>query len=239
MKYGVGLHNCSRSRSGCAKRNRYDDRERGTVRSGSAPSAARTGRTGKRPVFCIMIDGSGNSRQNKRLDILNRTNDGFEIASQDLKLRGPGDFFGIRQSGDFSFRLADVFQDSDLLKTAAYEAGMIMQEEDALDQEPYKKLKKRLLAYQKEFGEKMNLGVHFFVLENGVSVQKKALKKSKIPDFTCVSLLRNTHTMTAAAKKKHVFSRNYRKITVQLHRRKQKCQEHLQTKLLYRKREPL
>ena len=116
----------------------------------------RVGR-GKDQSYCIMIDGSGNSRQNKRLDILNRTNDGFEIASQDLKLRGPGDFFGIRQSGDFSFRLADVFQDSDLLKTAAYEAGMIMQEEDALDQEPYKKLKKRLLAYQKEFGEKMNL----------------------------------------------------------------------------------
>ena len=116
----------------------------------------RVGR-GKDQSYCIMIDGSGNSRQNKRLDILNRTNDGFEIASQDLKLRGPGDFFGIRQSGDFSFRLADVFQDSDLLKTAAYEAGMIMQEKDALDQEPYKKLKKRLLAYQKEFGEKMNL----------------------------------------------------------------------------------
>ena len=54
----------------------------------------RVGR-GKDQSYCIMIDGSGNSRQNKRLDILNRTNDGFEIASQDLKLRGPGDFFGI------------------------------------------------------------------------------------------------------------------------------------------------
>ena len=116
----------------------------------------RVGR-GKAQSYCIMIDGSGNSRQNKRLDILNRTNDGFEIASQDLKLRGPGDFFGIRQSGDFSFRLADVFQDADLLKTAAYEAGTIMGEAGALEGEPYQKLKKRLLAYQKEFGEKMNL----------------------------------------------------------------------------------
>ena len=117
----------------------------------------RVGR-GSEQSYCIMIDGSGNKTQNKRLDILNKTNDGFEIASQDLKLRGPGDFFGIRQSGEFSFKLADVFQDSDLLKTAAYEAGLIINEKEALyTQEQYKKLLKRLEIYQKDFNEHINL----------------------------------------------------------------------------------
>lgn len=118
---------------------------RGRVGRGSAQS------------YCIMIDGSSNKRQNKRLSILNRTNDGFEIASQDLKLRGPGDFFGIRQSGEFTFRLADVFQDSDLLKAAAYEAGLIMQQENALDRPECYRLKQRLLAYREDFGRKVNL----------------------------------------------------------------------------------
>ena len=51
--------------------------------------------------------------------ILNKSNDGFYIASEALKLRGPGDFFGIRQSGDLAFALADVYQDSDVL-TVSY-----------------------------------------------------------------------------------------------------------------------
>ena len=46
----------------------------------------------------------------------NPHSDGFYIAGEDLKLRGPGDFFGIRQSGDYQFRLADVFQDADVLR---------------------------------------------------------------------------------------------------------------------------
>ena len=55
----------------------------------------------------------------KRLEILNKSNDGFKIAEEDLKLRGPGDFFGIRQSGEMDFVLADIIQDADILKMAA------------------------------------------------------------------------------------------------------------------------
>lgn len=116
----------------------------------------RVGR-GSEQSYCIMIDGSGNEKENRRLAILNKTNDGFEIANQDLKLRGPGDFFGIRQSGEFAFRIADVFQDSELLKTAAYEAGLIIKDPDVLDDPSYKKLKKRLYLYQKDFSDHMNL----------------------------------------------------------------------------------
>lgn len=116
----------------------------------------RVGR-GAEQSYCILVDGSGSRKPNKRLDILNKTNDGFEIANQDLKLRGPGDFFGIRQSGEFSFRLADIFQDSDLLKQAAYEAGVLMKEKDLLAGSTYVNLKKRLEVYQQDFGKLLNL----------------------------------------------------------------------------------
>ena len=57
-----------------------------------------------------MIKASSAKTAKKRLEILNKSNDGFFIASEDLKLRGPGDFFGIRQSGDLVFALADIYQ---------------------------------------------------------------------------------------------------------------------------------
>ena len=52
-------------------------------------------------------------------DILNKSNDGFYIAGEDLKLRGPGDLFGIRQSGDMEFRIGDIYNDSAILKSAS------------------------------------------------------------------------------------------------------------------------
>ena len=54
-----------------------------------------------------------------RLEIMNKSNDGFYIASEDLKSRGPGDLFGIRQSGDIDFGLGDIFTDSSELKNAS------------------------------------------------------------------------------------------------------------------------
>ena len=59
----------------------------------------------------------------KRLDILNHSNDGFYIAGEDLKLRGPGDLFGIRQSGLMEFKLGDIFQDAGILQMAAEAAS--------------------------------------------------------------------------------------------------------------------
>ena len=50
---------------------------------------------------------------------MNSTNDGFKVASEDLKLRGPGDIFGFRQSGDLSFRIGDIFTDASILKLAS------------------------------------------------------------------------------------------------------------------------
>lgn len=78
----------------------------------------RVGR-GEHQSYCVMIDTSDGDKQNERLEILNKSNDGFYIASQDLKLRGPGDLFGTLQSGELVFKLADVFNDSSVLKLAS------------------------------------------------------------------------------------------------------------------------
>lgn len=78
----------------------------------------RVGR-GNAQSYCILMNTSGSKESRQRLDILNRSNDGFFIASQDLKLRGPGDFFGVRQSGMLQFKLADIYQDAEILKQAS------------------------------------------------------------------------------------------------------------------------
>lgn len=78
----------------------------------------RVGR-GKYQSYCIFINGSGTKKATERLDILVKSNDGFEIASEDLKLRGPGDFFGVRQSGDIEFKLGDIYSDANILKNVA------------------------------------------------------------------------------------------------------------------------
>ncbi len=78
----------------------------------------RVGR-GSHQSYCIFICGSSSRDAWERLGILNKSNDGFFIASEDLKLRGPGDIFGIRQSGDMDFKLGDIFTDASILKAAS------------------------------------------------------------------------------------------------------------------------
>ena len=75
----------------------------------------RVGR-GKAQSYCIFIDGKNDKGPNKRLEILNSSNDGFYIAEKDLELRGPGDVFGIRQSGLMNFKLADIYQDANFME---------------------------------------------------------------------------------------------------------------------------
>ena len=71
---------------------------------------------GDKQSYCIFVDTSGSKEPSKRLK---DTNDGFKIAAEDLKLRGPGDIFGIRQSGEMGFRVADIYNDAAILKKAA------------------------------------------------------------------------------------------------------------------------
>lgn len=116
----------------------------------------RVGR-GSYQSYCIMVDCSGEEETGKRLDILNRSNDGFYIASEDLKLRGPGDIFGLRQSGDMEFRLADIFTDADILKNVSKEADSLLKEDPELEREEHRELKRRLAAYLTKSYERLNL----------------------------------------------------------------------------------
>lgn len=77
----------------------------------------RVGR-GKEQSFCIFISTSDQREVMERLQVLNKSNDGFFISSEDMRLRGPGDLFGVRQSGQFQFRLGDIYQDAKILQEA-------------------------------------------------------------------------------------------------------------------------
>ncbi len=89
----------------------------------------RVGR-GKDQSYCIFISSKDDEKTMKRLEILNKTNDGFVIADEDLKMRGPGDLFGIRQSGDFGFIIGDIYNDSEILKKASACADKLLREND-------------------------------------------------------------------------------------------------------------
>lgn len=78
----------------------------------------RVGR-GEHQSYCIFINTNDKKETRERLEILNHSNDGFYIAGEDLRLRGPGDLFGIRQSGDLQFKLGDIYHDAAILKQAA------------------------------------------------------------------------------------------------------------------------
>jgi len=109
----------------------------------------RVGR-GDAQSYCIMINAADTEKSRKRLDILNRSNDGFAIANEDLKLRGPGDFFGIRQSGEMQFALADIYQDAMILQQAAGEVAKLLEEDPDLEMSKNESLKQYLLSYLNE-----------------------------------------------------------------------------------------
>lgn len=116
----------------------------------------RVGR-GEHQSYCIFMQGNKEKETSKRLEILNKSNDGFYIAEEDLKLRGPGDFFGIRQSGLLEFKLGDIYQDGDILKAASETAAQILELDENLSLEQNEILKQRLKAYMQEDLE--NLGI--------------------------------------------------------------------------------
>ena len=103
----------------------------------------RVGR-GEYQSYCIFIQGSQESTTSKRLEILGKSNDGFYIAAKDLKLRGPGDLFGIRQSGLMEFRIGDIYNDANILKNASEAAAQILALDPDLSLEQNLPLKEQL-----------------------------------------------------------------------------------------------
>ena len=86
----------------------------------------RVGR-GEAQSYCIFVQGKNSETANERLQVLKKSNDGFEIAAADLKMRGPGDLFGLNQSGELTFALGDIYNDYLVLQTAGkvLESGIV------------------------------------------------------------------------------------------------------------------
>ena len=116
----------------------------------------RVGR-GEYQSYCIFMQGNEQEETSKRLEILNKSNDGFFIAGEDLKLRGPGDLFGIRQSGQLEFRIGDIYQDADVLKAASDAAGGILELDRELTLPQNEMLRERLNSYMKYALENLGL----------------------------------------------------------------------------------
>ena len=116
----------------------------------------RVGR-GEHQSYCFLISHSDNDNTKARMRIMEKTNDGIEIAEEDLRLRGPGDFFGVRQSGDFDFGIADVFTDAKTLKEASDAAKDMLKKDPELKLENNVYLKQKVAEYTIKCLEKINL----------------------------------------------------------------------------------
>lgn len=81
------------------------------------------------------------------MEIMGKTNDGFKIAKEDLRLRGPGDLFGVRQSGVLEFKMADVFNDASILQEANEAASQFSEDEMKLMCKKYKRLRDKIFDY--------------------------------------------------------------------------------------------
>ena len=103
----------------------------------------RVGR-GKHESYCVLFGGTAAETSRARLEILRTTNDGFKIAEEDLKLRGPGDFFGSRQHGLPQMRIADLSSDMETLYLAQNAAADVMKDDPTLSLPENKKLAQQM-----------------------------------------------------------------------------------------------
>lgn len=109
----------------------------------------RVGRGGHQS-FCILIADTKSEEGMKRMEIMTRTNDGFEIAEEDLRLRGPGDIAGTRQSGNLDFRIADLVQDGRMMEEARGAALKLAKYDPLLARPEYRLLREQVLRVTKD-----------------------------------------------------------------------------------------
>lgn len=113
----------------------------------------RVGR-GKHQSYCVLVSDSKNKVTKKRLKIMEESTDGFVIADTDLKLRGPGDFFGTKQHGLPEMKIANLYTDAKVLKVAQQAASELLRQDPDLSHPLHQGLKEKLLDYTD--GEQMH-----------------------------------------------------------------------------------
>ncbi|MDO5564447.1 MAG: ATP-dependent DNA helicase RecG [Eubacteriales bacterium] len=106
----------------------------------------RVGR-GKNQSYAIFVNTSNSEISNKRLEVLKHSNDGFYIADHDLKLRGPGDIFGVKQSGSIEFNIADIYTDKEILYKVIDDVSKLLLNDPQLLDPKNKSIKDKLNNY--------------------------------------------------------------------------------------------
>ncbi len=99
----------------------------------------RVGR-GKYKSYCILISDAQNEAAQTRLKTMCETSDGFQLALMDLKLRKAGDFFGVRQHGDYKLEIADIYNDTEILNDAKDAVDMLLADDPELKNPNHKEL---------------------------------------------------------------------------------------------------
>ncbi len=115
----------------------------------------RVGR-GDHQSFCILMADPKSETGKERMRIMSETNDGFELSEKDLELRGPGDFFGKKQSGMPEFKVADMVHDYRALETARQDAANLVSSEAFWKDDEYRMLRAQLLSSGVLEGEKLS-----------------------------------------------------------------------------------
>ena len=115
----------------------------------------RVGR-GQHKSYCILISDNKSEETRERLAVMTRTNDGFKIAEEDLRLRGPGDFFGSRQHGLPELHVADLGADMNVLKTAQEAATRLLEADPGLLLPEHRALRERAYALIRAAGGRFN-----------------------------------------------------------------------------------
>ena len=106
----------------------------------------RVGR-GQYKSYCFLVGNCKSEKTRIRMAIMEESNDGFYISQEDLKLRGTGDLFGFRQSGEDGLILSDIFEDFDLLRDANNEAKVLLNSEEEEDMKIKDEMIERLESY--------------------------------------------------------------------------------------------